>query len=211
MTLVGRRSLRRRYIGHTVFTGTGLWIDFAQGRAWTLLTNRVHPSRHFDSGIVALRRAARRHQPKLGAFHGPDLGRRPDDRHRTGRQHRRRLLKTDGETVETFGAYTLAPYPSSVQKLLQQGQAEARIWNFRRGAGTAGSVADAEDALTRAQSARGPGSGGEHRHDHADIGIVGFHGQTMLHRAPQPGRIGGDSATRRRRPDGPALGHQGGL
>jgi len=44
-------------IGHTGFTGTGLWIDFAKGRAWTLLTNRVHPTRHFDSGIVALRRA----------------------------------------------------------------------------------------------------------------------------------------------------------
>jgi CubicO group peptidase (beta-lactamase class C family) len=44
-------------IGHTGFTGTGLWIDFARGRAWTLLTNRVHPSRHFDSGILGLRRA----------------------------------------------------------------------------------------------------------------------------------------------------------
>ncbi len=44
-------------IGHTGFTGTGLWIDFAKGRAWTLLTNRVHPTRHFDSGIIALRRA----------------------------------------------------------------------------------------------------------------------------------------------------------
>jgi CubicO group peptidase (beta-lactamase class C family) len=44
-------------IGHTGFTGTGLWIDFSRGRAWTLLTNRVHPTRHFDSGIVALRRA----------------------------------------------------------------------------------------------------------------------------------------------------------
>ncbi|MDL2408574.1 serine hydrolase [Rhizobium calliandrae] len=42
-------------IGHTGFTGTGLWIDFDQGRAWTLLTNRIHPTRHFDSGIVALR------------------------------------------------------------------------------------------------------------------------------------------------------------
>ena len=44
-------------IGHTGFTGTGLWLDFARGHAWTLLTNRVHPTRHFDSGIVALRRA----------------------------------------------------------------------------------------------------------------------------------------------------------
>lgn len=42
-------------IGHTGFTGTGLWIDFDKGRAWTLLTNRIHPTRHFDSGILALR------------------------------------------------------------------------------------------------------------------------------------------------------------
>jgi CubicO group peptidase (beta-lactamase class C family) len=44
-------------IGHTGFTGTGVWIDFALGHAWTLLTNRIHPTRHFDSGIVPLRRA----------------------------------------------------------------------------------------------------------------------------------------------------------
>ncbi|MER8384483.1 beta-lactamase family protein [Mesorhizobium sp. M0166] len=42
-------------IGHTGFTGTGLWIDFDEGRAWTLLTNRIHPTRHFNSGIAALR------------------------------------------------------------------------------------------------------------------------------------------------------------
>jgi CubicO group peptidase (beta-lactamase class C family) len=43
-------------IGHTGFTGTGLWIDWDCGLAWTLLTNRVHPSRHVQSGIAALRR-----------------------------------------------------------------------------------------------------------------------------------------------------------
>jgi CubicO group peptidase (beta-lactamase class C family) len=43
-------------IGHTGFTGTTLWIDFDAGRAWTLLTNRIHPTRHFDSGIQDLRR-----------------------------------------------------------------------------------------------------------------------------------------------------------
>ena len=42
-------------IGHTGFTGTGLWIDFDRGLAWTLLTNRVHPTRHRDSGIFELR------------------------------------------------------------------------------------------------------------------------------------------------------------
>jgi len=43
-------------IGHLGFTGTGLWIDFKREIAWTLLTNRVHPSRHTDTGIMALRR-----------------------------------------------------------------------------------------------------------------------------------------------------------
>ena len=36
-------------IGHTGFTGTGLWIDFERGIAWTLLTNRVHLTRHSEA------------------------------------------------------------------------------------------------------------------------------------------------------------------
>ncbi|MDP9422983.1 MAG: beta-lactamase family protein [Pseudomonadota bacterium] len=44
-------------IGHTGFTGTGLWVDFERRLAWTLLTNRVHPTRHRESGIAELRRA----------------------------------------------------------------------------------------------------------------------------------------------------------
>lgn len=44
-------------IGHTGFTGTGLWIDFRNRRAWALLTNRIHPDRHADSGIFTLRPA----------------------------------------------------------------------------------------------------------------------------------------------------------
>jgi CubicO group peptidase (beta-lactamase class C family) len=43
-------------IGHTGFTGTGVWVDFTRGIAWALLTNRVHPTRHRDTGIEALRR-----------------------------------------------------------------------------------------------------------------------------------------------------------
>jgi CubicO group peptidase (beta-lactamase class C family) len=43
-------------IGHTGFTGTGVWIDFRRGVSWALLTNRVHPTRHRETGIDALRR-----------------------------------------------------------------------------------------------------------------------------------------------------------
>ncbi|MET0308316.1 MAG: serine hydrolase [Sphingomonas sp.] len=51
----GGQACSDETIGHTGFTGTGLWIDFERGIAWTLLTNRVHPTRHFDSGIFTLR------------------------------------------------------------------------------------------------------------------------------------------------------------
>jgi CubicO group peptidase (beta-lactamase class C family) len=44
-------------IGHTGFTGTGLWIDFERGLGWTLLTNRVHPTRHGAMDIYDLRPA----------------------------------------------------------------------------------------------------------------------------------------------------------
>jgi CubicO group peptidase (beta-lactamase class C family) len=53
----GGNSCSVNTIGHTGYTGTGLWIDFDRGIAWSLLTNRVHPTRHFDSGIFQLRPA----------------------------------------------------------------------------------------------------------------------------------------------------------
>ncbi len=52
----GGDACSSKTIGHTGFTGTGLWIDFQRGLAWSLLTNRVHPTRHRDTGIVSLRR-----------------------------------------------------------------------------------------------------------------------------------------------------------
>src|SRR5262245_60876648 len=47
-----------RTIGHTGFTGSGLWIDLDRGRRTVLLTNRVQPSRWVESGIASLRRAS---------------------------------------------------------------------------------------------------------------------------------------------------------
>lgn len=98
------------------------------------------------------------------------------------------LLKTDGETIETFGAYTLAPYPQAIRDTLEETLAQARKWNFE---GTEPAIfARAEEMLTRSQSAavkelvEGAGLSLN------DIGVIGFHGQSVLHRAPQPGRIG---------------------
>lgn len=98
------------------------------------------------------------------------------------------LLRTDGETVERFGAYTLAPYPQSIRTLLEETLSQARTWAFQ---GPEPAIfAEAEDALTRAQSAAVAALVKDAGLKNEDIGVVGFHGQSVLHRAPQPGRIG---------------------
>ena len=44
-------------LGHTGFTGTGVWFDPVSGRFFALLTNRVNPSRNTETGIRELRLA----------------------------------------------------------------------------------------------------------------------------------------------------------
>ena len=40
------------------------------------------------------------------------------------------MLKTDGERIEEFGPYTLAPYPEAINVMLRQAQRQALAWNF---------------------------------------------------------------------------------
>ena len=98
------------------------------------------------------------------------------------------LLKTDGETIERFGPYTLAPYPQWIRGLLEETLAQARTWNFD-GADPA-IFAQAETALTTAQSEAVRQLVESAGLKLGDIGVIGFHGQSVLHRAPQPGRLG---------------------
>lgn len=98
------------------------------------------------------------------------------------------ILKTDGERIENFGAWTLAPYHNSVRTLLQQAVDAARIWNF---SGPEPEIfAKAEDALTRAQSEAIQSLVSDAGLSMNDIEIIGFHGQTVLHRAPDNQRHG---------------------
>lgn len=98
------------------------------------------------------------------------------------------LLKTDGERVETFGEYTLAPYPQSVRDLLEETLEVAREWNFE---GPEPAIFyQAEQVLTRAQTEAVRQLVQSAGLSMADIGVVGFHGQSVLHRAPEPGRLG---------------------
>jgi anhydro-N-acetylmuramic acid kinase len=98
------------------------------------------------------------------------------------------ILRTDGESIESFGPYTLAPYPQSIRDTLEETLAQARTWNFE---GPDPAIfREAEEALTRAQSAAVKHLVEQSGMQLSDIGIVGFHGQSVLHRAPQPGRLG---------------------
>lgn len=98
------------------------------------------------------------------------------------------LLRTDGESIDQFGVFQLAPYPQSIRNLLEDTLAAARKWNFE---GPEPAVfALAEEALTRAQAAAVAAVIEEAGLRPSDIGIIGFHGQSVLHRAPQSGRIG---------------------
>ena len=98
------------------------------------------------------------------------------------------LLKTDGETVTEFGAYELVPYPDETNRLLERTLSEARDWAFE---GPEPDIfAEAEAAISHAQSNAVRSVVEAAGLQMADIGIVGFHGQTVLHRAPVPGRIG---------------------
>ena len=97
-------------------------------------------------------------------------------------------IRTDGDTLEEFGPWKLIPYPADVRSLLPGTVAAARAWQFN---GNEPPIfREAEIALTRAQAnavaeflqtAGIPAS---------EVAVVGFHGQTVLHRAPERGQTG---------------------
>lgn len=98
------------------------------------------------------------------------------------------LLRTDGERVAEFGPWTLAPYPAGLRDMLVQTLDAARQWNF---AGPHPEIfTQAEDALTRAQSTAVRAFVESQGMSMSEIGVIGFHGQSVLHRAPTAARIG---------------------
>lgn len=98
------------------------------------------------------------------------------------------LLRTDGESITEFGPWALVEYAPETQALLAEALHAALRWQFD---GPEPPVfAEAEFALTRAQSPAVLDFLHQHRVRPADVAVIGFHGQTVLHRAPRPGRPG---------------------
>ena len=97
-------------------------------------------------------------------------------------------IRTDGTDVAEFGPWTLAPYPTDIRGLLADTVAAALDWRFE---GDEPAIfQEAERALTRAQSEAVAIflDANDMRRD--DVAAIGFHGQTVLHRAPENGRMG---------------------
>ncbi len=98
------------------------------------------------------------------------------------------LLRTDGETIEAFGPAALVPYPDGIVPLLREALAAAAAWRFE---GPEPAVfAEAEAALTLAQADAVASVLNEHGIGRDEVEAVGFHGQSVLHRAPKDGRRG---------------------
>ncbi|WP_424993578.1 anhydro-N-acetylmuramic acid kinase [Oceaniradius stylonematis] len=98
------------------------------------------------------------------------------------------MIKTDGETIDAFGPWELAPYPTDIRSLLRETFQAALQWRF---SGPEPEIfREAEIALTRAQSEAVNRFLAKHGYQAADIAAVGFHGQTVLHAAPENGHRG---------------------
>jgi anhydro-N-acetylmuramic acid kinase len=98
------------------------------------------------------------------------------------------LVRTDGESIAELGHWSLQPYGEAAMALIPEAVAAARDWAF---AGLEPAIlAQAEAALTQAQSAAVLHVLNEAGLQREDVRIIGFHGQTVLHLAPTLARHG---------------------
>jgi anhydro-N-acetylmuramic acid kinase len=95
------------------------------------------------------------------------------------------LIRTDGEEVQEFGPWKLAPYAEEMRPLLAKAVAAAREWRFE--GPEPGIFREAEEALTCAQSSAVTAFLDDAGLRPSEVAVIGFHGQTVLHRAPRPG------------------------
>jgi len=90
------------------------------------------------------------------------------------------VLVTDGETIDDFGPTGFRPYTDPERAQLREALVVASGLNDR--AGRPGILADAERVVTLAHAEAVEACLAEHGLPAARIDVVGFHGQTVLHR-----------------------------
>jgi anhydro-N-acetylmuramic acid kinase len=93
------------------------------------------------------------------------------------------LIETDGRRVKSFGPSGYRPYTERERGLLRQALTEAV--NLPRRDARPGILREAEHAVTLAHAEAVASFTAQNRITYEDIDIVGFHGQTVLHRPAQ--------------------------
>ncbi|MEM0929141.1 MAG: anhydro-N-acetylmuramic acid kinase [Pseudomonadota bacterium] len=98
------------------------------------------------------------------------------------------VLETDGVEVFDLGPASLVPYDARLNALLKDVLEEAVAWHFD---GPEPKIfQEAERALTLAQAEAVRAFLSEAGLSRHDIDLIGFHGQTVFHRAPENGHHG---------------------
>ncbi|MGJ4939542.1 anhydro-N-acetylmuramic acid kinase [Bradyrhizobium sp. HKCCYLS1011] len=90
------------------------------------------------------------------------------------------LLETDGRRIKAFGPTGYRPYSASERSLLRQALTEAVHLDSREA--RPGALRAAEEAVTVAHAEAVAAFLAQNRLAAQDIDIIGFHGQTVLHR-----------------------------
>ncbi len=98
------------------------------------------------------------------------------------------FLRTDGVDIFECGGYALIPYPQDIRDLIAKAIDAARAWNFT---GPEPDIfAEAEARLSMAQAEALAQLAASEGMSLSSIAAIGFHGQTVLHRAPTPDSYG---------------------
>ncbi len=98
------------------------------------------------------------------------------------------VIETDGETVTTLGPAGEAPLPEALRELVLSAIGAGRRWE--RGAPEPNSFAAVDAQVADAHFEAADAFLRTHRLAWSDIDLIGFHGQTVLHEQPEPGRPG---------------------
>jgi anhydro-N-acetylmuramic acid kinase len=93
------------------------------------------------------------------------------------------LIETDGERIAHFGPSGYRPYADDEQALLRQALAQGVALTDR--AARPGVLAEADDFVTRVHAETVQAFLDTEHIDKSDVAIIGFHGQTVLHRPGQ--------------------------
>jgi anhydro-N-acetylmuramic acid kinase len=91
------------------------------------------------------------------------------------------LIETDGKQIKAFGPTGYRPYSERERSVLRQALAEAAVYLPHRDA-RPGTLAEAERLVTLAHAEAVATFNAQNRIAAEAIDIVGFHGQTVLHR-----------------------------